>query len=419
MRAELGVLATTGAIQAVIQGIGFISGLLVIWLLPVDQFAYYTIAAATLGSLVVLADCGIVQSVLAHGGRVWQQPASLGGVVRCALALRWRLSLVSLVIALPVLFLLLQHRGASIAIALATTASIIPMFLFSVPGQVHEAVLRLNQRLTDLQMAQLTGAGLRLVLSIAAISALPLAWIAHLGAGLGQMWQSRRARHLSKPLADDTATPDPDVRNGMTRHVQRTAPSAIYFALSGQLSIWLLAILGRTESVAEVGALGRLAMAFNLLAAIIGMVYLPRFARMRTGAGAGVLAAYWKVQCGLAALMALVVGVTALLPDLVLLFLGPRYAQLQHEVVLSVGGGALALLAGTAFNMSASRGHVPSPWAMVPFAVLVQVGLVFVLPVSTARGVLWLGLLFSLALWAFNAIHFTLLASSRSRPDPA
>jgi O-antigen/teichoic acid export membrane protein len=417
VRAELGVLLTTGAIQAIIQGVSFLSGLLVLRLLPLEQFAYYTIAVAVLGSLVVLADCGVIQTLLAHGGRVWQQPAALGQVVACALQLRRWMAGVALAIALPVLFLLLRHKGATVADALLITLSIVPIFLFSLQSQVYEAVLRLNQRLGELQRAQLVGNVLRVLMSVAGVVVLPLAWIVQLGAAIGAWWQAHRSRRLSVPLAA-VSTPDPSVRRDMARQLGRMAPSAIYFAVAGQLNIWLLAILGRTESVAEVGALGRVTAIFNVLTAMIAMIYVPRFARMNARTETAVGAAYWKLQMGMLGFALLIVGFTAAFPQFVLLFLGPKYAGLQSEIVLGMAGGAFALMAGTAYNMSAARGRVLSPWIMVPVAALVQLGLVLLLPVSTTMGVLWLGLLYNFALWILNTGHFSVLESRHVRDVP-
>src|SRR5215469_4484144 len=83
-------LLLTAVAQSGIQLLAVITGLVILRLLPVREYAYYTIANAALGSLTVLTDCGVTQSVLALGGKVWQSPAALGAVVAGGLRLRRR-----------------------------------------------------------------------------------------------------------------------------------------------------------------------------------------------------------------------------------------------------------------------------------------------------------------------------------------
>src|SRR5262245_20460172 len=78
---ELRSLLETGSLQVGIHVIGFAVGLAAIRLLPVREFAYYTVANAMLGTLTVLTDSGVAQGVLAHGGAVWQDRAALSGTL--------------------------------------------------------------------------------------------------------------------------------------------------------------------------------------------------------------------------------------------------------------------------------------------------------------------------------------------------
>src|SRR5215469_15896041 len=65
------LLFTAGA-QAGIQMLTVVTGLAVVRLLTLREYAYYTIANAALGTLTNLTDCGVSQSVMALGGKVWQ-----------------------------------------------------------------------------------------------------------------------------------------------------------------------------------------------------------------------------------------------------------------------------------------------------------------------------------------------------------
>ena len=59
----LKLITITGLAQVIVQAVGFISGILVIRLLPVQEYALYTLANTMLGTMTVLSDGGISTSV--------------------------------------------------------------------------------------------------------------------------------------------------------------------------------------------------------------------------------------------------------------------------------------------------------------------------------------------------------------------
>lgn len=412
---ELSALLGVGALQLGIQVLGFAAGIAAIWLLPKSEFAYYTVANAMLGTLTVLTDCGVTQGVMAHGGRSWQDGAALSRVFASGNSVRRRLALLSTVGSLPILYMLLRQSGADTTSALITSLAIVPLFLSVLSGQFLEVVLKLHQQLRSLQWVQLRGAALRLLLVFATLAVFPVAWLGILAAGLAQAWTAWRTRRLVAPIIDLEAEPDTTATHEIVRQVRRMAPSAVYYAFSAQLNVWLISVFGETEAVAEVGALARLAMVFAIASAIISLRYVPRFARMNSKNPHRTLKAYWAAQAGLIAAATGVCALVALFASPVLALLGPGYASLTHEVVLAVAGGAVTVLAGSAYSLAAARGVVLTPLVVVPSAVAIQALLVFVLPISTVAGVLWLGLLSNAAFWLIHAVNFS-YATSRHAP---
>jgi len=406
------LLLTAGA-QSGIQFLAVVTGLAVVRLLSVREYAYYTIANAALGTLTVLTDCGVTQSVLALGGRIWQDPAALGAVVAGGMRFRRRIALLAIVFAMPIVLLQLRQQGAGGGEALLVTASILPMLLSTITGQLLEVVPRLHQRLAQLQRIQLSGAALRFLSVVAIIPAWPFAWLASLGAGLAQTWATWRTRRLAGSLADLKAPPDRTASREMTRLIARAAPGAIYYALAGQITVWLIALFGTTRAVAQVGALGRLAMIYNVIAAAFTVMVVPRFARTHFARGGAALWVYWRVQLALLAPLSLIVLLVAAFPAAVLMVLGREYLGLTRELLLSAVGGACGTLAGIAYALAAARGVITSPWLAVPLALLIQIGLIVTLPMGTVSGVLWLGLLSNLALWLIYSANFSFATLKR------
>jgi hypothetical protein len=401
------LLFAAGA-QAAIQLLGFLSGLLVLRWLPIREYAYYTIANAALGTMTVLTDTGVAQSVMAQGGRVWQSRSALGAVISSGMALRRRFAVAAVIVLMPVLYFMLRRQGATTVTSVLVAASILPLFVSSLTGQVLQIVPKLHQRLTSLQTILLSAAGLRLALVTAAAALFPLAWLVSACAGVAQNWANWRLRSLAGQLADLDATPDPGAWATAMRQVRRTAPSAIYYAFEGQISVWLISIFGKTQAIAQVGALGRLAMIFNIVSALLALLWAPSFARLQ--AGPEVLHRFWFVQLGLLGFVIAVVAGVAWSPSAALALLGRDYGSLTHEVVLAAAGGGAALLAGCAYVMASSRAVVLTPWVVVPASLILQGSLILSLPISTVSGVLWLAILTNLAFWLMHACNFTRIA---------
>jgi hypothetical protein len=400
----LGRLALTACAQAAIQALGFASGLLVLHWLPVEQYAYYTLASAAVGTMTVLTDSGVSQSVLAQAGKAWQNRGALGGIIRAALSLRRRFGVIATAVSVPILFSMLVRQGAPVPAALLLSVSILPVVFTTLTGQVLQVVPRLHQQLAGLQRTLLVAASMRLLLLTICAALYPVAWIATVCVALAQRWANWRVRASLAAFADLQAPPDRSAASAMVSQVRRSAPSAIYYAFEGQVTIWLISIFGKAQSIAQVGALGRLAAAFAIVSAVFSLIWVPRFARL---ADRKVLQQFWATQVVLVGLLGAVVACVALLPHQALALLGPHYAQLTREVVLAAAGGALALLAGCAYNLSSARGIVLTPWIVVPTCLCMQLLLIFMLPITTVAGVLWIGVLSNLGYWLLHAVNFT------------
>jgi hypothetical protein len=394
--------------QGAIQVLGFLSGLLVLRWLPIREYAYYTMANAALGTMTVLTDTGVAQSVMAQGGRVWQSRTALGAVINSGMALRRRFAVAAVSLSMPILYLMLRRQGATAITAVLVAASVLPLFVSSLTGQLLQIVPRLHERLTSLQSILLSAAGLRLAMVTAAAALFPVAWLVSVCAGLAQNWANWRVRSLARQMADLDARPDPAAWAASMRQVRRTAPSAIYYAFEGQISVWLISIFGWTQAIAQVGALGRLAMVFNIVSAVLALLWAPSFARMQTGPA--VLHRFWVVQLALLSFVIVVVAGVAWSPSAALAVLGRDYGSLTHEVVLAAAGGGAALLAGCAYVMASSRAVVLTPWFVVPVSIVLQASLICSLPISSVSGVLWLAILTNLAFWLMHACNFTRVA---------
>lgn len=398
-------LSTTVA-QSAVQGFAFLAGILVVRMLPPRQYAYYTIVTAGLGTMTVLTDCGVSNSVLALGGAAWRDRIELGSVVATGLALRRRFAFFALLAAVPIMSFLLHRQGAGWMEAVFIGASLTPLFLATVTGHLLEAVPRLHQTLARLQSLQLAANAARLALIALLVRIWPTAVAAVLVAAAPQWLYNWRLRRMAAERAEWRVSASPRVAARIVAQVRRTMPGAIHYAVSGQLMIWLIAFFGHSASVAAVGALGRLAMILTVAGYVFNALAVPRFARIPSPEGTRVHRRYFQAQLVLAAVCAAPVAALIAFPGPALAILGGHYRHLEHEAVLMGLSAAAVTLSGAAYTLGAARGVIAPPVLMVPYTILGQVVLVASLPLDSIDGVIWVSLASALSQWLFHVVYF-------------
>src|SRR5205085_4775308 len=130
-------------VQAAVQIIGFLSGIVIVRHLDQREYAYFTIANTMQGTINVLADIGISIGLISIGGRIWQDGHRFGQLVNTALSLRRKLGAVALVVVIPILYFMLVRNGAS----LSYTAALIVIVVIGILIQISLGVLSVVPRL--------------------------------------------------------------------------------------------------------------------------------------------------------------------------------------------------------------------------------------------------------------------------------
>jgi hypothetical protein len=75
------VLGSFAFVQAAVQVIGFMAGILLVRSLSHQEYAYFTIANTMQGTINLLADIGISVGLASIGGRVWQDRHRFGELI--------------------------------------------------------------------------------------------------------------------------------------------------------------------------------------------------------------------------------------------------------------------------------------------------------------------------------------------------
>jgi O-antigen/teichoic acid export membrane protein len=322
-----------------------------------------------LGTMTVLADSGISTGVMAQGGKVWQNKEKLGAVLATGIALRKKFGIASILVSIPILGYLLMHNGASIVTTSLIVMALIPAFYAALSDSLLEIVPKLHQTILPLQKNQVSVGLGRLVLTGLTMFVFPWAFIAILAAGLPRIWGNIQLSKIGYGFADENQQPDKEIRIEILALVKRIMPTSIYYCISGQITIWLISVFGNTNSIAQLGALGRLNMLLSLFSVIITTLIIPRFAKLESNKYL-LKQRFMQIMGLLVVLLSAVVVMVYLFPTPILWLLGDAYKGLPFELFLSVTGSCIGLMTGIVFSLYNCRGWAFNPIIGIPFGAL-------------------------------------------------
>lgn len=407
MLAKWGKLLTiTGGAQVAIQGIGFVSGILILRFLSVEEYAYYTLLNSMLGTMTNLADGGISTGVMSESGKCWRDREKLGRVLATGMKLRKQFAIASLLVSLPILYYLLQDKGLPWWQSLLMILSVGPAFWAALSGSLLSVVPKLHQDIDDLLKINVSINVVRLLVTIPAILIFPLSGVAILGSGVGQVFGNFKLRKLSAEKADWDSPSDPEARKAILNTVKRILPGTLYYCISGQIVVWLVAIFSTTESLAQIGALSRLVMVLTLVKMVANMLILPRYARL-PDVKRLVVPRFYQVMLILVTICSSIVLFAGFFPNVCLWILGKNYADLEYELVLMITSGCLSMLSGMAYHLTSSRGIIPNPYAIIASTIAIQViTLAFIVDFTTLAGVISFSIISSAGNLIYRLIHF-------------
>ncbi|HEY1006403.1 MAG TPA: polysaccharide biosynthesis protein, partial [Sphingobacteriaceae bacterium] len=243
-------------------------------------------------------------------------------------------------------------------------AAVIPAFFAALSDSILEMPPRLHQDIRPLQRNQAEVSIGRLLLSALVLSVFPFTWLALLASSVPRIYGNFRLRRISGQFAAPAAAPDAEVRKEVVKGVSRTLPIVIYHCISGQIAIWLVSILGTTANVSELGALGRIAILFNVFTVLFSTLIVPRFSRMENRRGA-LLRSFALIQGVLVLVsLGLMLGVW-IFSGQILWVLGDQYAGLTTELLLMGLLSCSGLLAGISSQLVISRGWFIRPYYLI------------------------------------------------------
>lgn len=390
------------SIQAIVQIIGLLSGILIIRHLDQRDYAYFTIANTMQGTLNLLADMGISIGVVSIGGRVWQDRRRFGELVNTALAMRRRLGIAAVLVVTPILYYLLAKNGASAGYATVLIGLVLGGLIAQLAVGVLGVVPRLRSDLGRIQLIDFTGAIARFAALVFLLFLFLNAAVAVAVGSAALLLQLVMLRRYVAAVIDTDAPQNADDRTAMHGFIRNQAANAVFYCLQGQITIFLISIFAyRVAAVAEVGALGRLAMIFAVLTNLLMNIFAPAFARAQS-----LRRLRWQFAGtvgAVAAFCAAIMTAAAIFPHQFLFVLGGKYEHLDRELLLMLAAAVVNAMTGTLWSLNSAKAWVTGAWLYIPLTVVTQLALIPVIDFSSVRGVLLFNLVSGLPNLLLNA----------------
>ncbi|HTG35242.1 MAG TPA: hypothetical protein VLB76_20170 [Thermoanaerobaculia bacterium] len=378
------ILSAYFTAQTLTQLTGIAAGLLFVNLMPVREFALYTLAFSVITFFNFVSDLGSTTSLVYFFHQARKEEGDFRPYLAAVLSLRrvaFLLGAVAVVAAFPSTA---GAKGFGLRESLLATGGILLCVWFQIGASLRVLALRLADRYGLSYRAEIAGGAARLLLAAALVAA------GRLEAWLGVLTSAAAAAlvfSLARPVFAAAAPVDLGAyRRKVLRYLLPTLPSALYFAVQGPLTIWLAATFGGTRNIAEVGALGRLGLLVGIFSSLTGVVFLPRLARITDERL--YRRRFLQFGAALAAVALAMLAAAAIAPGLFLLLLGKHYSGLHRELLLVVGGAAFSLLDGYAVSVNLARSWTRWQGLAVGSLIAVQAGLMAFLPLSTTAGIL-------------------------------
>lgn len=375
------------ATQLGVIGLNAATGFFLVRSLSEREFASFTILNAMTATYAVILE-PLTGSGLQSVVKGWnEQTGRLGQVMRSAFQARWKwIGLVSLPL-LPWTYYLLRSVGSPVGMALL----LIGVAVAALPAATGVTVWTLGPRLKadspSLQKVDALGAASRLCLSVALVSLQKVAVLAVAAAGLAQALQGRLARRLAAFHHPLDGPPDAVTVSQLHALMRAMLVHTVFQCFQAQIGIWVLGLFGTSQSVAQLGALSRLAIVLAPLAALFQQIIIPRFVHLPPGGRRG------RLALGSLALLAggggLAVLACLLFPAPILWVLGPAYQHLVSELPVAMTLYSVTSAATILWWFNASMGAAALSRWVPPASIGAFALMAYVLRPSDTLGVLW------------------------------
>jgi O-antigen/teichoic acid export membrane protein len=376
------------SLEIAAQACAALASFLVVRNLNKEHYAWYSLAfnlQSTLGAFTLL---GIGTGMTSMSGQWIGNRERMGALV--ASAFQYRKLLLTIVgpLVLPVFGYLLLKNGCPLWHMLALVVLATCLLFVELNRQIFSSPVRIAGRYNYLQQAALTEAIFRtatlgLLILLGGLNAATTLLVSVLVSGsVIRFLIKKRAQEFIAPHC----APDREIQQRLTKLNFNVLPSTLTFVFQAQIGITMISIFGKTASVADLGALTRVALILMVPQAIVSKIIEPKLARANEGAD------LWRkftiaVLC-VAVMAASSFVVMFLFRYQFLWLLGKNYWYLDKELVFYSGVACTGTLTSMSMMLLYARGWADYMWISPIAEVLCQLCAIPFLNLATPMGVL-------------------------------
>jgi len=400
-----GLLGTFFLGQGLVQVIGLITGFVLVHWLSKEEYAKVGLTFGFQCMTASMVDLGFTGSILALVGNRGNDPRVFGAYIKASKFFRLRLLLIVLPISFLAFCALAAKHQWDWTTRLVLFACIAASLCFQGVAAWYSAPLLSHRKLYANYRVGVVTSVFRLLSFVtlyftSVLVAATQAIVNSISIFISAVLLQKAAR----PFVIEPAESDPAIRREMFRYLAPQIPLIIFFAFEGQITLLVISVFGKTDSIAEMAALGRIGQLFAVLSAANGILVLPYFATLPR-----LLLVKRHLQILLLVLLGsgTIIMLSFLFPAPLLWLLGKQYSGLHQEVGWMVANACLALLAGVIGTVNAARKFIFWRANFITIAVLiaVQVFGVLFMKLNTTLNVLHFSILLGLA---HCSIHFSI-----------
>jgi hypothetical protein len=388
--------------QGLVQLLNLSIGLLLLRWLNTDNYAQYSVAFGFQTTLTLLTDLGFAGTIVALVGPRGNDPAVIGSYIRSGRHLRIVMLSWLTPVAAVVYIAIARRHGWGIITSTLLFASIISSSYFSGMAYYYSSPLTIRGRLHHLFRHQLAAAIFRVAAGFVfhltgGLLAWTMSWINALSFLLIGLLNRRESRSFVALPAE----PLPAVTRQMIQYVLPNLPGLIFYAFQGQIGVFLISFFGQSHSIAEVGALGRLAQLFVFFTGFNTMVIEPFMARAPRES---VLRIFLSVLSVASCICVVVCLLGFSHSSLFLLLIGARYKSLAREAGWTVLVSCLGYLGTVVWTMNLARRWIfwITSWLSIVTILATQIVFLHLVKVDSTLHTIYFGVATSIAALTAN-----------------
>ena len=344
--------------QAVFQGAMLVSGIIIVRHLDITDYALYTLANMLIGFGSVASDLGLSRALVTFGTKSLNQGVGLGYLYAAALQMRKALFVVTILILCILAYFLYRPGYWTPSAYLVVILLVITSNYVQISIQLGKSLHNINQDASTLTTAA-SAASLARVFLVTVVcmlgSSVAVIILVNLFAYLLEL------RLLGKPgLQTQTGQIRRDdiqlAKKSLYDFILPAIPNRIYFMLQSQIGLLLLSFMGVTREIAELGALGRLAMVVTFINVLNPFLVQTRLAGIDDRSA--YRHTFLMVLLIVSAILGTVVFTSMYFPAVWLLLIGKKYYHLSNEVPLAVLAPSLYVLGAVVSTATMAIGNM-------------------------------------------------------------